>query len=217
MEERTPVLSGREKDVLLLASEGLTDKEICSRLNLTRSTIQTHWMRMRGKFGASSRGQIIAMALSAAYKQAEREIRIAHDWIRIMVDCAEDYAIFLIGPNEKIKSWNPGVLKVLGFEREEFIGLPFENLFTAGDRAGGAPEMEINGALENGRSLDQRWHMRRDNSRVFVSGVLVALRDEDGSVRGFAKIMKDETYLKHVEDELQQMRDKLEMTAAPAR
>jgi len=56
-------LSDRERTVLLLAADGLTDKEIANSLGLSLKTVHTYWDRMRGKLGASTRTQILAKFL----------------------------------------------------------------------------------------------------------------------------------------------------------
>ncbi|HVL39367.1 MAG TPA: LuxR C-terminal-related transcriptional regulator [Fimbriimonadaceae bacterium] len=61
-------LSERERDVLLLAAEGLTDKEIAQRLNIAVKTVTTYWDRMRLKFGATNKTQVLATALRSAYE-----------------------------------------------------------------------------------------------------------------------------------------------------
>jgi DNA-binding CsgD family transcriptional regulator len=56
-------LSDRERTVLLLAAEGLTDKEIAKHLSLSQRTIGTYWERMRQKLGPFSRTQLVARFL----------------------------------------------------------------------------------------------------------------------------------------------------------
>ncbi|MGV3619050.1 MAG: PAS domain S-box protein [Fimbriimonas sp.] len=74
--ERSAPLSDRERDVLFLAADGLTDKEIAQRLGIGAKTVRTYWDRVRSKLGASSRTQALAMALRSAYDElAEREAR----------------------------------------------------------------------------------------------------------------------------------------------
>lgn len=70
-------LSDREREVLFLAAEGLTDKEIASRLNIGPKTVRTYWDRMRHKLNAASRTQALATALRGAYEElAESEGRL---------------------------------------------------------------------------------------------------------------------------------------------
>lgn len=59
----TPALSPRERELLDLAAQGFTDKQICVHLGLTLPTVRTHWFRVRKKLQASNRSQAVAMTL----------------------------------------------------------------------------------------------------------------------------------------------------------
>jgi DNA-binding CsgD family transcriptional regulator len=61
-----PKISEREKEIVVLACQGLTDKEICRVLGLSLTTVRTYWGRMREKLGATNRAQIIALVAGRA-------------------------------------------------------------------------------------------------------------------------------------------------------
>ena len=82
-------------------------------------------------------------------------------------------------------------------------------LFTPEDREAGEPEAEARVALRDGRAADERWHMRKDGSRFYASGVLTPL-GEGGSL-GFVKVLRDLTGRKQMEDDLRRARDELEL------
>ena len=63
-------------------------------------------------------------------------------------------------------------------------------LFTAEDRERGVPEMEIECARKTGKAEDERWHVRKDGSQFFASGVMQPLAD--GKL-GYVKICRDQT------------------------
>ena len=63
--------------------------------------------------------------------------------------------------------------------------------------------------MAEGRAEDERWHVRKDGSRFWASGVVAPLRDEDGGLRGFAKVMRDATERKRMEEELRRRADEL--------
>lgn len=56
-------LSGRERELLELAADGLTTAEIAKRLYLSPNTVKTYWQRLYEKLGTSDRGSAIAEAL----------------------------------------------------------------------------------------------------------------------------------------------------------
>ena len=98
-------------------------------------------------------------------------------------------------------TWNPGVEQILGFKEHEWIGQSGDIIFLPEDRARGAFQEELRTARQQGYAIDVRWHMRKDGSRVFVDGILQALRDGNGTLLGFAKVMKDATDRKRAEEE----------------
>jgi PAS domain S-box-containing protein len=80
---------------------------------------------------------------------------------------------------------------MLGYSEEAFVGLEFAQLFRTTERNGAQQEMQK--AASTGRSDDERWHARKDGTELWVTGVLTALRDSAGHLRGFAKVMRDTT------------------------
>ncbi len=107
----------------------------------------------------------------------------------------------MLDPTGIVTSWNPGVRRILGYDEPEFLGLPFTTLFPSGDAdAAGA---ELTRARDEGQAHDERWHRRKDGSLFWASGVLTALRGEEGALRGFATVMRDNTERKRHEEHLE--------------
>ncbi len=115
---------------------------------------------------------------------------------------AVDHAIFFIDPGGTIATWNTGVRRMLGYEEHEFVGLPFGAIFTEADQLSGADTAELERAKSAGCSEDERWHCTRDSRTIWASGALSAVREPDGSLRGFVKIMRDQTQRKEFEQQL---------------
>jgi DNA-binding NarL/FixJ family response regulator len=65
--ETSHPLSPRELEVLTLASEGLTNKEIAYRLGLSPRTIQFHMNAIFNKLGATSRTHAVSLALKQGW------------------------------------------------------------------------------------------------------------------------------------------------------
>lgn len=108
----------------------------------------------------------------------------------LLIQELEEFAVFLVNLNGRITSWNPGVERFLGYVEAEFVGRPVSDIFTPEDRAARVPEREMENARDTGRAADMRWHLRNDQSRVFVEGVFIAIRDEAGVLVGFAKMAR---------------------------
>jgi PAS domain S-box-containing protein len=111
--------------------------------------------------------------------------------LELLVENVKDYAIFMLDTGGRAITWNVGVERLLGYKEDEFIGLKFDRLFRPADRD--AAGQELSRAAEVGRSEDERQHVRKDGTELWVSGVLTALREPSGRARGFAKVMRDTT------------------------
>jgi PAS domain S-box-containing protein len=112
---------------------------------------------------------------------------------RLLLDCLVDYALFLLDPQGRVATWNTGAQRLLGYQEQEILGQPAARFFTPEDVREGVSEQELRMAAEQGRASDDRWQVRKDDTRIWVSGVTTALRDEQGNLRGFAKVIRDRT------------------------
>ncbi|HEX8709914.1 MAG TPA: PAS domain S-box protein [Pyrinomonadaceae bacterium] len=128
----------------------------------------------------------------------------SEELLRLMIGGVQDFAIFASDMDGRILSWNPGVGHLLGYEEPEWVGQHSSIIFTPEDRAEGADTGEREKAARDGRALDERWHVRRDGSRFWSSGLLMALRDGQGRLRGYSKMLRDATRSKQAEERLSQ-------------
>ncbi|HMB08924.1 MAG TPA: PAS domain S-box protein [Isosphaeraceae bacterium] len=124
------------------------------------------------------------------------------EFFRLLIDGVRDYAIFVIDPDGWVATWNAGAGRILGYAEGEIVGHEFARLFTPEDAARGEPGREMAEARAEGISEDERWHVRKDGSRFWASGVLRPLRDEAGALRGYVKVLRENTERKRLMEEL---------------
>ena len=125
--------------------------------------------------------------------RAEEALRESEERFRLIVESARDYAIFTTDADGLITDWHKGAQQVFGWTAEEAIGQPAEMTFTPEDRESGVPQDERRVAAAEGSAPNVRWHLRKDGSRVFIDGAMMALRGADSSAQGFLKIGRDMT------------------------
>ncbi|MBV8818609.1 MAG: PAS domain S-box protein [Acidobacteriaceae bacterium] len=106
---------------------------------------------------------------------------------------ARDFAFITLDLNNLIVGWNKGAEQLLGYSEAEVLGKSGALFFTPEDNANGAAERELETARARGRAEDERWHLRKDGSRFWGSGVMTLLRGPSGEVHGYAKVMRDHT------------------------
>ncbi|MCA1636137.1 MAG: PAS domain S-box protein, partial [Acidobacteria bacterium] len=147
--------------------------------------------------------------LEETVRRAADAVRGSEERLRLTTESVTDYAIFTTDTEGRITSWNVGAENIFGFTEEEAVGQLAAIIFTPEDRAKGVPEMEMKTAREKGRASDERWHIGKDGTRFYVSGVLAPLRDGD-RVTGYAKIARDLTEQRRAEETLRRAHDELE-------
>lgn len=124
---------------------------------------------------------------------------------QLIVENVRDYAIFVQDADGLIVSWNPGIEHILGYAEKEFVGRHVSIFFTPEDVENGEVEKEMQAAASRGRAENRRWRVHKDGSRFWVSGLLIPLTDGDGNLRGYAKILRDDSDRKKYEDEREQL------------
>jgi len=73
---KSQALSARQQQILQLASEGKTDKEIARTLVVAEGTLRTYWERLRHRFSAHSRAEVIAKAMGAGESSILRQYMV---------------------------------------------------------------------------------------------------------------------------------------------
>jgi PAS domain S-box-containing protein len=117
--------------------------------------------------------------------------RMSEEFFELVLNSLEDYAVFTTDKNGDVNSWNAGAEHVLGYNKSEALGANSCIFFTPEDIANNAHTKELEMAINEGRAIDERYHVRKDGSRFWGSGLVFPLHDEEGNHRGFTKIMRN--------------------------
>lgn len=112
---------------------------------------------------------------------------------RLILDSAEDFAVFSTDLDGCITSWSPGAERLLGWTEAEALEQHSCMIFTPEDMAADACGEEFRTATEAGRAEDERWHLRKDGTRFWSSGLMMRFEDEEDRRIGFVKILRDTT------------------------
>jgi len=149
-------------------------------------------------------------------RRHEEQLRVSEERQRLLVDSVRDYAIFMLDPDGVVLSWNGGAHEIKGYTAPEIIGRHFSVFYTPEDKSAGKPELELKTAREQDRAEDEGWRVRKDGSIFWAYVVVTAIRGADGRLLGFAKVtrdMSDRRRLEELERSSRRMNEFLAMLA----
>ena len=132
-------------------------------------------------------------ARTEARKASARGDLLLDHCLRVFVESAQDYAIFMLDPEGRVVTWNEGAERLKGYHEEGIIGEHFSRFYTAEDLERRLPASLLNIARTQGRAEDEGWRVRADGSRLWARVSITAVRGEDGQLLGFGKVTQDLT------------------------
>ena len=141
------------------------------------------------------------MSDAPTHENVEERLREIEERFRLFMESVREYAIFMLDPEGRVVDWNLGAEHVLGYGAD-IVGQPFSVFFPPDDRDAGNPEQELKKAIESGQASDDRWHVRKDGTYFWALGITTAMRDPDGTLKGFTKVLRDSTERKRFEEQL---------------
>jgi PAS domain S-box-containing protein len=131
------------------------------------------------------------------------------DLFRLLVESVRDYAIFVLDPEGKVLTWNPGAQAMKGYAKEEIVGQHFSKFYLPEAVQSNWPGRELALAQKEGRFSDEGWRVRKDGTSFWASVIITALRGPDGSLTGFAKVTQDMTERRQAEERVQALNREL--------
>jgi PAS domain S-box-containing protein len=188
-------------------------------LRLRRHDGEYRWMLDRGMpvfddAGGEFSGYIGTCIDITDRKIAEEALRASEERYRRIVESADSFAIITTDEHGGINGWNVGAEKITGYLSSEALGQNVEFLLTTEDREARTFQQETRVASETGRAVNERWHIRKDGSRFWASGLLTTLESPRG---GFLTIFRDRTAEYEAEAEVRRTEQRLRaaVIAAP--
>jgi PAS domain S-box-containing protein len=134
-------------------------------------------------------------------RHAQEQLRLSEQRFRLLVENVKDYAIFMLDPRGYVMTWNAGAERIKGYRAEEIIGQRFTRFYPEEEVLAGKCERELVEALREGRFEEEGWRIRKDGTRFWANVVITAIHDSAGHHLGFAKVTRDLTERRKLEEE----------------
>ena len=136
--------------------------------------------------------------------------------LHLLIEHVRDYAIFTLDPTGIITSWNPGAVKIKGYQQDEVLGRHFSMLYRPEDAAKGLPDHNLRIAEAEGSFIDAEGIRQRKNGTIFTAEVEIVALVSEGRLMGFAKVIREVTAQIQMRDELRQVNADLDRFTAIA-
>jgi formate hydrogenlyase transcriptional activator len=121
---------------------------------------------------------------------------------------AQDFAVFLLDANETVVSWYSGAQRIYGYQSGEIIGRKVSH-FNAGDGIQFSEEMSK--AAGDGHVVTEGWHVRKNGDRFWANAITMALKDEQGVLLGYARVVRDFSHRHERDEQLRRARARLSL------
>lgn len=150
-----------------------------------------------GVYCLVSAGMIV---LSIAINRERNRAAVIAEELNLLVDGAHDHAIYMLDGGGKVTIWNKGAERLMGWSEAEVVGHHFERFYPPDAITAGKPQQDLEQAAAEGKFEKEEWRVRKDGSEFVASVSITALRNADGSLRGFSKVLSDVTDRQAAED-----------------
>ncbi|PZO11715.1 MAG: hypothetical protein DCF26_20595 [Burkholderiales bacterium] len=150
--------------------------------------------------------------LEQRIRERSAELLEAEQRFRLMVDNLRDYCIFFMDAEGHITDWTDSAQRMDGYSPTQMLGRHYGMLFDPANPEHGKVRADqmLRLAASRGQHELHNWHTRKDGTQYWSHSVLIALRDDSGELRGFAKINRDMTDAKRLDDLMRNINDELE-------
>ena len=170
-------------------------------------------VRTKERRETSRRRRFSARPSNKREGRRQRKFRAGPDFFRLAVESLTEYALVTTDKELRITSWSGPAAAIFGYKESEILGKSISVLFTPEDVKFGVDKREFESALENGREDDERWHVRKDGTRLWCYGLSFPLKDESGEFRGYVKMVRDESDRKRRDELLREKEERLRLAA----
>ncbi len=133
--------------------------------------------------------RVVARTLALA--DASEQLRKSELQLRLMISGVKDYAIFMLDPDGRVATWNPGLQRLKGWAAHEIVGQHFSKFYSREEIAEGLPARELEIAKAEGEFSGEGWRFRKDGSRFWATVVISPIRSDEGLLLGFSKVTHD--------------------------
>ena len=111
--------------------------------------------------------------------------------LNVIPSWVQDYGLYLLDKNGRIVSWYGGAERIYSYTSEDAAGQHVSLLYADEDNLGVRLDDELKRAASAGHFGNEGWQVKKGGSRFWANVITMALKDQDGDLQGFARVVRD--------------------------
>jgi len=121
----------------------------------------------------------------------------------------QDYALYLMDIEGRVVAWYSGAARIFGYQADEVMGQHVSFLHPGDDTLQVSLQAEFKRAADEGHTGTEGWRDRKDGSRFWANAITLALKDGNGDLQGFARVVRDFSDRHERDEKLQRSRARI--------
>ena len=121
-------------------------------------------------------------------------------------DRLHDNALFLLDVGGCIAAWYSGAERLYGYSGPEALGQDASFLLGGEETLNSSVPEELKRCAAEGHLGNEAWHLKKDGSRFWANVITRALKDENGELQGFARLVRDFSERHETDEKLRRSR-----------
>jgi formate hydrogenlyase transcriptional activator len=118
----------------------------------------------------------------------------------------QDYALYLLETDGTVAAWYGGAERIYGHEAAECVGKSILHLHPADPLSSTQLKEELRQTARQGHVGSEGWQVKKDGSHFWANSITMALKDEHGTLFGFARVVRDFSERHDVDEKLKRKR-----------
>lgn len=128
----------------------------------------------------------------------------------LLLESVRDHAIMVLDAGGCIINWSKGAEQVTGYAEDEVVEKHFSIFYTKEGIDAGEPKRNLERTKELGRLEYIGWRVRKDGSAYWANIVFTALKNDNGEIVGYGKVIHDLTKQVRTDEKIKQLNKELE-------
>jgi len=121
----------------------------------------------------------------------------------------QDYALYLLDVEGRVAAWYSGAERIYGYRASEAVGRELSFLYPGDDSLHTKLQEELRRTESEGHTGNEGWQTRKDGLRFWANAVTMALKDENGKLQGFARVVRDFSERHEKDEKLRRSRERI--------